>query len=94
MFNEKVLDVISRNGKIYSFPTSTYVLGLAYNTEMFQAAGLMEADGTPKQPKDWYEVAEFAQKIKAATGKAGIVFPTSNNNGGWIFTPCCVVVRC
>ena len=87
MFNEKVLDVLSRNGKIYSFPTSTYVLGLAYNTEMFQAAGLMEADGTPKQPKDWYEVAEFAQKIKAATGKAGIVFPTSNNNGGWIFTP-------
>ena len=86
MFNEKVLDVISRNGKIYSFPTSTYVLGLAYNTEMFQAAGLMEEDGTPKQPKDWNELAEFAVKIKKATGVPGFIFPTANNVGGWIFT--------
>ena len=54
---------------------------------MFEAAGLMEADGTPKQPKDWYEVAEFAVKIKEATGKPGFVFPSSAKFGGWIFTP-------
>ena len=47
----------------------------------------MEADGTPKQPKDWYEMAEFAKTIKEKTGKAGLVLPTSANNGGWIFTP-------
>ncbi|MDY5230953.1 MAG: extracellular solute-binding protein [Eubacteriales bacterium] len=87
VFNKDVLDIISKDGHIYAFPMAAYLLGLAYNTEMFEKAGLMEADGTPKQPKDWYEVAEFAQKIKAATGKAGIVFPTSTNNGGWIFTP-------
>ena len=87
MFNKSVLDIISKDGKIYAFPTGAYVLGLAYNTEMFQAAGLMESDGTPKQPKDWYELAEFAKKIKDATGKAGFVFPTSTNYGGWIFTP-------
>lgn len=87
MFNQAVLDVVSRNGRIYALPISSYVLGIAYNTEMFETAGLTEADGTPKQPKDWYELAEFAQKIKAATGKPGFVFPSSTNYGGWMFTP-------
>lgn len=85
-FNEKIVDLISQDGKIYAFPINAYVLGMGYNTEMFEKAGLMEADGTPKQPKDWDEVVEFAKKIKEATGKAGFVFPTANNNGGWMFT--------
>ncbi len=85
--NEDVLDVLSSDGKTYAFPFGAYVLGMAYNTELFEKAGLMEADGTPKQPKDWDEVREFAVKIKEATGKAGIVFPTAGNNGGWLFTP-------
>lgn len=87
MFNKDVLSVISKDNKIYAFPMSAYILGLAYNTELFEKAGLMESDGTPKQPKDWDEVREFAVKIKEATGKPGIVFPTSTNHGGWLFTP-------
>ena len=86
-FNKNVLSVISKDDKIYAFPKTAYVLGLSYNTELFEKAGLMEADGTPKQPKDWEEVREFAVKIKEATGKPGFVFPTAANNGGWIFTP-------
>ena len=86
-FNPQVLDLVSKDGKVYAFPYATYALGLAFNVDMMEAAGLMEADGTPKQPKDWYEVAEFAVKIKEATGKPGFVFPSANNNGGWIFTP-------
>ena len=86
-FNSQVLDLVSKDGKVYAFPYSTYALGLAFNVDMMEAAGLMEADGTPKQPKDWYEVAEFAVKIKEATGNPGFVFPSANNNGGWIFTP-------
>ncbi len=31
--------VVSRDGKIYAFPTYAYVLGLGYNTELFEAAG-------------------------------------------------------
>lgn len=85
--NEQVLDVVSKDGRVYAFPYSAYGLGMAYNVEMFEAAGLMEADGTPKQPKDWDEVVEFAVKIKETTGKPGFVFPTSGHNGGWIFTP-------
>ena len=86
-FNKDVLSVISNDNKIYAFPKTAYVLGLSYNTELFEKAGLMEADGTPKQPKDWEELREFAVKIKEATGKPGFVFPTAGNNGGWIFTP-------
>lgn len=86
MFNENILDIIGKDGKIMAFPYSAYVLGLAVNTEMMEAAGLMEADGTPKQPKDWNELVEFAVKIKQATGKPGFVFPTANKNGGWMFT--------
>ncbi len=86
MFNPKMLDIVSKNGKIYALPWAGSVFGLAYNTEMFQAAGLMQEDGTPMQPKDWNEMAEFAVKIKQATGKPGFVIPTANNNGGWVFS--------
>lgn len=85
-FNQQILDVVSKDGKIYAFPFSAYILGLGYNTEMFEKAGLVNEDGTPKQPKDWYELADFAVKIKKATGKPGFVFPTANNYGGWMFT--------
>ena len=86
-FNPDVLDVVSKDGKVYAFPYAVYALGLGFNVDLMETAGLMEADGTPKQPKDWNEVAEFAVKIKEATGKPGFVFPTANNNGGWMFTP-------
>ncbi|MGN0183015.1 MAG: ABC transporter substrate-binding protein, partial [Candidatus Ornithomonoglobus sp.] len=86
MFNSKVLDVVSRDGQIYAFPTEAYMLGMAYNTELFEAAGLMETDGTPKQPETWDDVVEFAVKIKEATGKPGFIFPSSSNYGGWLFT--------
>lgn len=84
--NRKVLDVVSKDGKTYAFPASGYIFGLGYNTELFEKAGLTNDDGTPKQPKDWYELAEFAVKIKEATGKPGFIFPTTNNCGGWMFT--------
>lgn len=86
-FNEAVMKIISRDGKIYTFPDSTYALGLAYNVDLFEKAGLMNEDGTPMQPKDWDEVVEFGKKITKATGKAGFIIPTMNNFGGWLFTP-------
>lgn len=87
MFNKSVLEILSDDeGRVKAFPANCYVLGLSCNIDLFEKAGLMEADGTPKQPKDWYEVAEFAAKIKEATGKAGLVLNTNNNAGGWTFT--------
>ena len=85
-FNDAIMKVVSDDEKVMAFPTMAYILGMAYNVEMFEKAGLMEKDGTPKQPKDWNDVVEFAVKIKEATGKPGIVLPTAGNSGGWIFT--------
>ena len=67
MFNPRVLEAVSRDGRIYAFPKNAAVMGLMINTDLYKAAGLMEADGTPKQPKTWNEVVEFAVKIKEAT---------------------------
>lgn len=84
--NENILKMVSDGDRILAFPTNSYILGTAFNAEMFEQAGLLDADGTPKQPKDWFELAEMAVKIKETTGKAGLVLPTANRSGGWIFT--------
>lgn len=49
--NPKIKDILTIDGKIYSFPAYTYLICLVVNTDLFEKAGLMEADGTPKQPK-------------------------------------------
>lgn len=85
--NSKVLEMLSKDGKIYALPRGNMgVLGFACNMDLMKQAGLVEADGTPMQPKDWNEVLEFAIKIKEKTGKPGLVLPTATNSGGWIFT--------
>lgn len=86
-FSDTVMSLVKNSdGEMVGWPWDVYTLGLAVNIDMFEKAGLMEADGTPKQPKSWDELAEFAVKIKEATGKSGFSLPTSNNSGGWIFT--------
>lgn len=84
--NESVRELVSKDGRVHMIPYQVYALGITYNTEMFEQAGLLEADGTPKQPKTWEELAEFGVKIKEATGKAGLTIATSGNSGGWLFT--------
>ena len=84
--NPKIRELVSTDGKMYAIPTSAYTFGLHYNVKLFEEAGLMNSDGTPKQPHDWYELAEMAKTIKETTGKDGFVMPTMNNVGGWIFT--------
>ena len=84
--NKDVLELVSKDGKVYAFPYAAYIFGIAYNVDDFQAAGLMNADGTPQQPKTWDELAQFAVKLKQTPGRPGFVFPTENNNGGWQFT--------
>lgn len=86
-FNKDIIKLLSKDDKVYGFPIAAYALGISGNVELMTAAGLVEADGTPKQPKDWNELAEFAVKIKQTTGKPGLAIPTSNNCGGWIFMP-------
>lgn len=84
--NPKVVEALSKDGRIYALPRSVAVLGLACNMDLMEQAGLVEEDGTPMQPKDWNEALEFAVQVKEKTGKPGLVFPTANNHGGWIFS--------
>ncbi len=86
LFTDSAKKLVERNGKIYGLPYNLYITGLAVNMDLFEAAGLIEEDGSPMQPKNWDEVAEFAVKIKEATGKPGLILNTSNNTGGWIFS--------
>lgn len=86
--DEKILDTImTDDGEIYCIPMNAYKLGLCINKKMFTEAGLVNADGSLKYPKTYEEVTEFSKIIKEKTGKAGIILPTLNNQGGWLFMP-------
>lgn len=84
--NPAVLECVTYDDKIIAVPSAAAILGLSFNVDLFEKAGLLEADGTPKQPKEWDEVVEFAKIIKEKTGQAGFVLPTANRSGGWIFS--------
>lgn len=83
--NPALLKVMTRSSKIYGLPVNGYSMGLICNVNLFKQAGLVDANGVPKFPKTWDEVAADAQTIKAKTGKAGFAIPTESNNGGWMF---------
>lgn len=85
-FSPLALKSVTFDNKVAGFPSNIYMLGLAVNMDLFEKAGFVDADGTPKQPKDWYELAEMAVKIKEKTGKPGFMLPTMNNCGGWMFS--------
>ena len=84
--NPYMKKIIEKDGRVYSLPMTFYAMGIAYNVSLFEKAGLMNDDGPPIYPKTWEELAKTAKKIKDKTGVAGFVFPTTSNNGGWMFT--------
>lgn len=82
-FNPVILDgVKDADGNIFGFPRQAYAMGLHYNRELFEAAGL-----DPDQPPTtWEQVREYAKQIHDATGKAGYAQMAINNTGGWQLT--------
>ncbi len=82
-FNPIILDgVKDADGNIYGFPRQAYAMGLHYNRDLFEQAGL-----DPDQPPTtWDEVREYAKQIHDATGKAGYAQMAINNTGGWQLT--------
>lgn len=85
IINDFCMENISRDGKIWLLPSQTYSMGLFLNLKLFEQAGLMEEDGTPKAPKTFDELIETARIITEKTGAAGFVLPTTENLGGWMF---------
>ncbi len=85
--NKSILNIVSdKDGKVYGLPSFGYALGLLMNVDLFKQAGLVDEDGIPLQPKTWQEVAQYAQKIKEATGTPGFCLLGQDNGAGWHFT--------
>ena len=80
-----ILDLVTRDGKIYFVPSSTYAMGIHINKDLFKKAGLTNADGTCKIPETYEELAETAKIIHEKTGAAGLMMGTMNGVGGWHF---------
>ena len=85
--NPSILSLLSdADGRIYGVPRDGYALGLMINAEVFEDAGLVDADGLPLYPTTWDELAQTAVKIKEATGSAGLCLLAKDNAGGWHFS--------
>lgn len=84
--NPSIRDLLSKDGRIYGIPRDGYALGLMINVELFEEAGLVDADGYPLYPKTWTELAETAKVIKEKTGQAGLCILAKDNAGGWHFS--------
>ena len=85
--NPAVRDLLSDDqGRVYGIPRDGYALGLMLNVELFEEAGLTDADGYPIYPKTWDELAETAKTIKDKTGSAGLCLLAKDGAGGWHFS--------
>ncbi|KUO74095.1 MAG: sugar ABC transporter substrate-binding protein [Clostridia bacterium BRH_c25] len=84
--NPTIKDLLSKDGKIYGIPRDGYALGLMINVELFEKAGLVDANGVPQYPKTWDELAQTAKTIKDKTGSAGICILAKDNAGGWHYS--------
>lgn len=74
------------DGRVYGIPRDSYGLGLMINVELFEAADLMNDDGTPKYPKTLEELAVTAQTIKERTGAPGFCLLAMDGGGGWHYS--------
>jgi len=82
-FNPIILDgVKDSDGNIFGFPRQAYAMGLHYNRDLFEQAGL----DPDVPPTTWEDVREYAKQIHDATGKAGYAQMAINNTGGWQLT--------
>ena len=84
--NPNLLELATKDGRVYAVPADAYVLGMPINIKLWKEAGLVEEDGTPKQPENWEQLGEYAKIIKDKTGVPGFALCTTKNCGGWFFT--------
>ncbi|MGA5076479.1 ABC transporter substrate-binding protein [Streptomyces griseoincarnatus] len=76
-------DIYTVDGKIYGVPRTGYSMGLIYNRELFEKAGL-DPDAPPAT---WDEVRTAAKRIAAlGDGVVGYADYSAQNQGGWHFT--------
>ena len=86
VLDENIKNMVSDGDDLLFIPSSTYTIGLVMNLDLFKQAGLTDGEGKAIIPQTFDELAQTAKTITEKTGKAGFVFPTAENGGGWIFT--------
>lgn len=80
-----MLAIGTEDDKIYGIPQNGYALSLMMNVSLFEQAGLVDENGLPIYPKTYEELAETAKILAEKTGKAGLLLPTRDRQGGWQF---------
>ncbi len=83
--NSDLLDIVTVDGRYYGIPYNGYMMGMWYNVNLFEQAGLVNEDGSLKYPKTWEEVAETAKIITDKTGQPGFGFHCKDAEAGWNF---------
>ena len=73
---------IGYNGANYAVPFDVHAALAHVNVDIFKAAGLVNADGTPKMPKSTEEFLADAKIVKAKTGKNFLAVPRSGDQLG------------
>lgn len=64
------------NGKVYTLPTKSTLMGLLYNKDMFKKAGLVNENGEPLPPETWDEFRTYAKKLtNKSKQEYGVVLP-------------------
>lgn len=82
--NEDVLNIVTgTDGKLYGIPNNGYMMGMWYNVNLFEKAGLVKSDGTIDYPQTWDEVIKVAKIITEKTGQAGFAFQCKDAEAGW-----------
>ena len=69
------------NGTLYAVPKDKDTVGLVYNKEMFDAAGV----AYPDENWTWDDLVSASEKIYAATGKYGYMAYADDQLGYWNF---------
>lgn len=82
---EDIMNIVSKDGKIYGIPKSGYAMALCYNMELMESAGMINDDGSPKVPETYEDLAVMAKQIKEKTGQPGFEMLTAGTTGGWVF---------
>ena len=82
----RILELISKDGRIYAIPSQVYVMGMLFNAELFREAGLQRLDGSYVLPQTLDELVEIAKIIRDRTGASGFLLPVDGNTGGWVFS--------
>ncbi len=82
--NDDLLAIVTgSDGKYYGVPNNGYMMGMWYNVNLFEQAGLVNEDGTIDYPTTWDEVVTTAKTITEKTGQPGFGFQCKDAEAGW-----------